>query len=92
MGKILSISILLLAVGCGQTECQKYATVYCGRAAQCGYVMDGVTVRPATDECEKAAVKAFAAANITEEQCTAANAKVLAMSCADFQKLAAGAR
>jgi len=91
MIKLIAIAAFV-SIGCGQTECQRYASVYCLKAGQCGYNVDGAIVRPAQDECETGANKAIQASKFTEAQCTVFASGIQAMTCAQFQAQAAGAR
>lgn len=80
----------LFAIGCGKSECQNYATVYCNKAVQCGYNINGVMVRPDRTQCEKEANAQLQAQGSTEAQCTAGKTSIGTMSCEQFQRVAAG--
>jgi hypothetical protein len=72
------ICLALFLVGCGRSECQDYATVYCQKAATC--------ITPISIEvCEKETMRGLEAQRVTEDRCKAVREQFAAMSCGEFK-------
>lgn len=77
--------LFVFLLGCGRSECQDYATVFCSRAELCGYEQNGVIIQPSAAACEKDMPRQLEAARVTEEQCKATREKITPMNCAQFR-------
>lgn len=72
----------VVSVGCGRSECQDYAAVFCSKYSAC------VSPAPSEDamrQCEREGMRQIEAQRRTEEDCHAARLRFQDMTCADFR-------
>jgi hypothetical protein len=70
--------LVLLVAGCGKSECEDYATVYCIKYSGC-------IERVSQDECVASLIRGLEAARLSESACATARKKYAAMSCDAFR-------
>lgn len=71
-------------LGCGKSECQAYAEVFCDKIAAC---YGGITGGASRAECAEEGLKGIEAAELSEDECSDAKRAFARMSCSEFRSV-----
>jgi hypothetical protein len=91
MVKIVSFLLLVVAVGCGRSECADYCTVACDKSVACDAPPGTKAAGIDRGACVNTCVDGLEAARLTEAQCKDIRQSVAAMSCDQFRAFIANA-
>jgi hypothetical protein len=81
--KLIGVVLLFGSLaGCGRSECQDFAFIYCQKVIGCGVAAGAITM----EECEKVSNETATRSRYTDKQCADGRDFIGGMTCPEFRE------